>query len=265
MKNTTVAAFRLLAFVVLTVCAVVPYAILVLAGWRRHSVYASAYWRIAAFILGFRVVVHGTPAAGRPVLFVANHVSYFDVVVLGSLLPACFVAKAEVAGWPGLGLMSRIARTAFVERRRGSTARERDQLKGRLDGGEQLVLFPEGTSSDGNRVLPFKSSLFAMAEGGVCSPGAPPEPLPVQPVSLAYTRLDGLPMQRAFRPFFAWYGDMTFVGHALEALGVGLVTVEVIFHEVVTIAQFPDRKALAHHCHDVVHRGLTRALAGRLG
>lgn len=117
-----------------------------------------------------------------------------------------------------------------------------------------LILFPEGTSNDGNRVLPFKSAFFAAAEGA----------LPVQPVSIAYTRLDGLPMQRAFRPFYAWYGGMTLADHLFAALGLGNPTVDVIFHPPVSIADFHDRKALANHCHDVINHGVALALAGRL-
>ncbi|HTH17463.1 MAG TPA: lysophospholipid acyltransferase family protein, partial [Magnetospirillum sp.] len=154
----------------------------------------------------------------------------------------------------------RIARTVFVDRKRGATARERDQLSSRLAAGDSLILFPEGTSSDGNRVLPFKSSLFAVAQ----ATGPEGQLLPVQPVSVAYTRLDGRALGRALRPFYAWYGDMTLAGHLFAALGLGQLTVEVIFHPVVSLADFSDRKALSHHCHDVVSHGVVAALAGRV-
>ena len=184
--------------------------------------------------------------------------------MLGSQIPGCFVAKTEVASWPGLGPLSRMAQTVFIDRSRGATLKERDQMRTRLESGEQLILFPEGTSNDGNAVLPFKSSLFAVAERPVVDAQGASHPLTVQPVSLAYSRLDGMPMQRAFRPFFAWYGDMTLAHHLYQVLGLGNVTVEVVYHPPVTIEDFSDRKALAHHCRDIVHRSVVLALAGRL-
>src|SRR3546814_20751956 len=128
----------------------------------------------------------------------------------------------------------------------------------RLEAGDDLVLFPEGTSGDGNRVLAFKSALFSVAERRPQG-----EPLTVQPVSIAYTRLDGLPLGRYLRPFFAWYGDMELGPHLWHAIGLGRVTVMVEFHEPVTLDQFGSRKALSDHCHDVVSRGVAAALSGR--
>ncbi|MDA8233018.1 MAG: lysophospholipid acyltransferase family protein [Magnetospirillum sp.] len=264
MVSPVAAILRFAAFLAITLVMLGPYMALVAIGWKSHSRYSSAYWRVVTRAIGIRVRTFGTPVAGGPALIVANHASYLDILVLGRLLPACFVAKREVAGWPGFGFLSRVAQTVFVERKRGGSARQRDLLRGRLDGGEMLILFPEGTSNDGNRVLPFKSALFAVAEEPVRTATGDARALPVQPVSVAYTRLDGLPLQRAFRPFYAWYGDMTLAGHLFTVLGLGQVTVDVIFHPPVTIGNFPDRKALASHCHDVIHHGVTLALAGRL-
>ncbi len=261
MSSPALAFLRFVGFVLWTLLALGPYLVLLAIGWKGYSRYARAYFRLCNRILGFEVVTRGAAqAADKPVLYVANHASYLDILVLGSVLDGCFVAKAEVAGWPGFGFLARIAQTVFVDRKRGATARERDQLSTRLAGGDSLILFPEGTSNDGNRVLPFKSSLFAVAQ--LTTPSG--APLPVQPVSVAYTRLDGRVMGRAFRPFYAWYGDMTLAGHLFAALGLGELTVEVVFHPTVTIADFPDRKALANHCHDVVSHGVVATLAGRL-
>ncbi|MGE5514214.1 MAG: lysophospholipid acyltransferase family protein [Bacteroidota bacterium] len=261
MSNPFIAILRFLAFVVWTLLAVPPYLVLTSCGYRGYIHYTRAYFRVCNRLLGFRVVVRGAAIApDRPVLFVSNHTSYLDILILGSVLDANFVAKAEVSGWPGFGYLARIAKTVFIERSRGATGRERDQLGTRLAQGDSLILFPEGTSNDGNRVLPFKSAFFAVAQHNT----AAGTPLPVQPVSVAYTRLDGRVMGRAFRPFYAWYGDMTLAGHLFDALGLGELTVEVIFHPVVTIADFTDRKALANHCHDVVSYGVVTALAGRL-
>lgn len=261
MTNRFVAIVRFFGFVLWTLIAMGPY--LVLLAVRPHACihYTRRYFRVVAGICGFRVKTRGQPVPTvGPVLYVSNHASYLDIIILGSVIKANFIAKAEVAGWPGFGFLARIARTVFVARKRGGTAGERDALANRLKSGDSLMLFPEGTSNDGNRVLPFKSSLFAVAE--MC--GADGAPLPVQPISIAYTRLDGMPLCRALRPFYAWYGDMTLGGHLLDALGLGEILVEVILHPTVSLAEFGDRKALSNHCHDVVTQGVVQALAGRL-
>lgn len=209
-------------------------------------------------IFGIHVHVRGDISLHRPTLFVANHVSYLDIIVLSSILDASFIAKADVADWPVLGLLARLQRTLFVERRRPHAASQRDEMTERLSLGDSLILFPEGTSNDGQHVLPFKSALFSVAERRRDG-----EPLVIQPVSLAYTRLDGIPMSRAFRPHYAWFGEMTLVAHMFEMLGLGRVTVEVIFHDTVASDGFETRKALAEFCQRVVMRGVDTALSGR--
>ncbi len=217
---------------------------------RLPRFYHRSLWRP----IGIDVRVHGAPNAGRPTLFVVNHSSYLDITVLGGLIEGCFVAKREVAGWPLFGLLAKLQRTAFVERRRGASANERDHIARRLAGGDNLILFPEGTSNDGNRVLPFKSALFAALQTS--------SDLPIQPVSIGYSRLDGMPMGRALRPFVAWYGDMDLAPHLFTLLGLGRMTVDVAFHAPVTAADFATRKDLARHCHEVVSGGVAGALKG---
>jgi 1-acyl-sn-glycerol-3-phosphate acyltransferase len=128
----------------------------------------------------------------------------------------------------------------------------------RLAAGGNLILFPEGTSDDGTRILPFKSAFLAAA----AEPREGRLPL-IQPVSIAYTKLDGMPMGKALRPFYAWYGDMELFPHLWRALGLGIATVEVQFHEPVTAAQFATRRALADYCRAKIAAGLAGALAGR--
>ena len=217
------------------------------------------YHRTCTRILGFQVRVHGRMHAKPPVLFACNHTSYSDIAILGSLLPASFVAKAEVAGWPLFGVLAKLQRTVFVDRRATKATKQRDEMIRRLENGDNLILFPEGTSSDGNAVLPFKSALFSVAQ---VEPYG--RPLLVQPVSLAYTRLDGMPVGRALRSYFAWYGDMTLAPHFWEVAGLGHTTVDVVFHSPVTIAGYESRKALADHCQAVISRGVSAANAGRL-
>ena len=224
----------------------------------RHRI-PRLYHRVCAAILGIGIVVRGKRAADGPVLFVSNHSSYLDITVLGSVIPGSFVAKSEVAGWPFFGTLAKLQKTVFVERKaRAGVEKQRDELGARLDAGDSLILFPEGTSSDGNRTLPFKTALFAVAARRIGD-----RPLTVQPVSIAPTRLDGIPMGIAFRPYYAWYGDMDLAPHLWTVFTLGRMTVEVEFHPPVTIEGFSSRKALADHCQRAVAQGVERAVSGK--
>ena len=168
------------------------------------------YWSGVARILGLNIEVTGRIARDparptRPILFVANHSSWLDIVALGAVLPGCFIAKGDIAHWPGISLIARAGRTLFVSRSRGDTRRERSSLESRLDAGDNLILFPEGTTSDGAHTLPFHSSFLSLANRDIA-------PL-IQPVTIVYDQLDGLPVCRRNRPLIAWYGDMDIVSH----------------------------------------------------
>ena len=219
------------------------------------------YHRICGAIIGLKLEVRGAMAGDGPILFISNHTSYIDISVLGAVIRGSFVAKAEVRSWPFFGTLARLQRTVFVERRAPrQAAAQRDMIAGRLAGGDNLILFPEGTSNDGNRILPFKSTLFSVAQAEIDG-----QPVTVQPISIAYTRLDGMPMGRNLRPLFAWYGDMEMGFHLWRMLGLGSLTVVIDFHDPITIAEFGTRKALAEHCQKVIATGLANALSGRAG
>lgn len=208
-------------------------------------------------LMGARLAVHGTVSDRRPTLYISNHVSYLDILALSAATELSFIAKREVGEWPLIGTLARLQRTVFVDRRRASVADERDSMIGRLRAGDSLVLFPEGTTSDGNRALAFKSAFFAVVED------AREAALAVQPVTIAYTKLDNMPLGRDFRPTIAWYGLMELGGHAMTLLGLGRIVIDIYFHPVVEPRDFAGRKALARHCEHVIARGLARANAGR--
>src|SRR3954468_9012674 len=238
-------------------------------GLRRRWVatFPRFYHRCCCRILGIRVRAIGRPVAARPVLFAANHISYLDITVLGSLLDASFIAKTEVAGWPLFGWLARLQRSVFIDRRARSTAHQRDSIAARLAANEALILFPEGTSGGGVRLLPFKSALFSVADftaGPATGLGAG-GPLTVQPVSIAYTRLDSIPLGRALRPFFAWYGSMSLAPHLWRMLGLGQLEVVVEFHPPTTLPACGSRKNLARYCEERIAEGLAGALSGRHG
>jgi 1-acyl-sn-glycerol-3-phosphate acyltransferase len=215
------------------------------------------YHRNACRILGVHTATRGTISTAHPTLFVCNHSSYLDITVLASLIEGSFVSKAEVADWPFFGLLAKLQRTVFIERRTSQAAAHRDEVGRRLDAGDNLFLFPEGTSTDGNHVLPFRSALFSVASREVHG-----RQIAVQPVSIAYTRLDGIPLGRALRPLYTWFGEMELGSHMWTMASLGSLTVEVEFHPPVTLAQFGSRKALAAHCYEAVAAGLAALNAG---
>jgi 1-acyl-sn-glycerol-3-phosphate acyltransferase len=217
------------------------------------------YHRVMTRVMGFDVVVSGTPVETAPVLFVGNHVSYLDITVLGSVIETSFIAKAEIADWPLFGWLAKLQRSVFVERRSARAGAQRDEIAERLAAGDNLVLFPEGTSDDGIHVLPFRSALFGVAEREVAG-----RPLTVQPFSIAYTRLHGVPIGREWQPIYAWYGDMDLRSHMWRVLGLGRARVDLMFHPPVTLPAFGSRKALADHCFAAVRDGVLRAHSGTL-
>lgn len=221
------------------------------------------YHRLLCGLIGVRMSTRGVTITEEPVLIVANHTSWLDILILSAQARVSFVSKSEVRDWPFFGLLARLQRTLFIARgKRTEAQKQRDELVSRLSEGDTLVLFPEGTSSDGNHILPFNSALFSVAECEL-ETASGKKPITIQPVSIAYTRLHGLPLGRRLRPLFAWYGDMGLVPHLWEAFRAGPLDVQVQFHQPVTIRAFGSRKALTRHCETVIGEAVTLALAGR--
>ncbi len=252
------ALVRLFAYGSFTLLLMPAQAFAVLFGLNFNRTLPIWYHERCCRIMGFRVEVRGEKSTAHPTLYACNHVSYLDIMVLGSLIEGSFVAKSEVARWPLFGWLARLQRSVFIERRGHKVAQHRDELNQRLDNDDDLILFAEGTSGDGNQVLPFKSALFSVAERRPHD-----RALVVQPVSIAYTRLDGVPMGRYLRPLFAWYGDMELGSHLWQVAGLGWATVVVEFHPPVTIDAFGTRKKLSEYCQGQVAAGMSAALSGR--
>jgi len=253
------AVFIIAGFLGVTVLGMPVQWLLLKLHARAARTFPHRYHRLVAALFGMHIHVIGKPVVGEGVLMVANHTSWADIVIFSAVTPLSFVAKTEVGTWPLFGTLARLQRTVFVERQRRSTTGEsRDEIRDRLLDGDTLLLFPEGTSHDGNRVLPFKSALLGAAEARLAS-GAH---VKVQPVSVAFTGLHGLPMGRENRPSFAWYGDMEMVPHLWEAMLAGPLDVVVQFHEPLSLDRM-DRKTLAARARKIIQGGQALALAGR--
>lgn len=228
-----------------------------LPGW---GFIASNYYRVLCSLLRIRVRVHGAPMRDRAVLYVSNHVSWADILVIGSVAPVAFIAKREVASWPLVGITAKIQRTVFVDRTRRHQAAEAvaDIVK-RLKDGVSVVLFAEGTSSDGNRVLPFRSALLGAVEEASAHAGN----ILIQPMSISYTGLHGIPMGRQHRPLVAWYGDLDFLPHIKVFIEHGAVDAVVSYGEAVPVDIAADRKAMSKRLENSVRGLQASTLRGR--
>lgn len=263
-RMQTARGYVRLTLFVLTVLVVLPFQWVLLKTGLAPKLLPFRVHRIFCRIFGIKVHVTGAIAPGGGVLIASNHNSWIDILTISSVGPLSFIAKSEVNTWPGFGLLARLQQTIYVARdRRSKTAEQRDEIKERLGKGDTIVLFPEGTSSDGNRVLTFKSALMSAAEGTISDGKGGQKPIRVQPMSVAYTKLYGMPMNRAYRPFYAWYGDMDLVPHLWDMARLGPFECEITIHPPITVTEIGSRKALAAKCEALVSDSLTKALVGR--
>jgi lyso-ornithine lipid O-acyltransferase len=233
-----------LVFLLLSVLTLVLLPVQLLSlkfDWRLRRRLPRLWHRAACYLLGIRIRQHGRLENRRPLMLAANHVSWKDILVLGAIADVVFVAKAEVADWPVFGWLAKLQKSVFVVREQKRKAGEQvNEIAARLAASEIIVLFPEGTTSDGNRLMEVKSSLFGAASAAVAS--APNGVVYVQPVSIAYTGIYGMPMGRYHRPIAAWPGDVELVPHLMGVLKAEAMEVDVDFGEVVEFRAETNRK-----------------------
>lgn len=257
------AAGVLLGFLGLTLPLMPVQALLLRVSTPAARRFPNWYHRNVCRILGIRIHVEGSVARNGPVLLVSNHTSWLDIPVLSAVAPLSFVAKSEVARWPFVSALARLQRTVFVDRtRRISVGETASEMASRLAEGDTLVLFAEGTSSDGNRVLPFRSALFAAAKPAGMSDSESSSVM-VQTVTLVYSRLHGIPLGRGDRPLVGWYGDMEMQSHAWDLLKAGPLDVVARIGPPVSLSDYSGRKELAEKTEAAIRMDLVRMLRGR--
>lgn len=267
--QTLRALFIICVLVVVTAPLMVLQLLFVLTGARAAKSLPVWWHGFVCRLIGVRVSVEGALAEERPLLIAANHVSWLDINVLSSVAPVSFIAKREVAGWPVFGWLAKLQRSVFVDReRRSATARVNSEIATRLNAGDVMVLFAEGTSSDGNDVLPFRSALLGVAQDlvrGSDADGAEMAagPVYVQPVALAYIRLNGLPMGRQHRPIVAWHGDIDLGPHLWRLLRAGSIDVTVSFGDPLALTDAGGRKRVARDAERSVRGMAIPTLTGR--
>ena len=204
------------------------------------------FHRGVRFILGIDVVFSGEETSLKPVLYVSNHISYIDIFVLGGIR-AYYIAKSEVANWPVLGQLARFQNTLFFERNVGKAKAQLQVMQSHLASGNSLILFPEGTSTNGTHVKEFKSSLFEAAN----IPNTE-QRVTIQPITVAYTRYAGEKMDQSALDHYAWYATMPFGSHFRSLFSLKKVDVKVHFHPVCYLDDFDTRKHCAQHCQSLV-------------
>ena len=235
--------FRLFNYSLLTI-SLLPFQTIILSFFpSKASFLTTLHHKLASLILGLRIKVEGSPTKTEKAFFIANHISYFDIVAVGSIVPGRFIAKQELSTWPVFGILAKLTRTIFICRSSASALKQVRMIEKLLLKSEKLILFPEGTSSDGRKVLPFKPSLFEapMQADAI-----------VQPLTIRYEKINGLPVDRRSKPLLAWYGDMDLLPHLWQSLSVGTISIKLVFHEPIKAIVFNNRKKLANHCQRII-------------
>lgn len=234
----SLACLRGIAIIITTGLILTPASIVFAVSGRCPSLFQTFWHRTICYIGGVRVTAFGNYPKAKLAMLTANHISYLDILVIGSHVDTHFIAKSEVARWPFIGYFARLIGTVFVERRAHLAAKQCDQLHHHVKCGRSLCLFPESTSSDGKSVLPFKSSLLEVAIQNN---------LVVQPVTICYHD----PLLR-----YAWYTDVSLLLHVAKVLVLKGVEVDIVFHPSVDSADFLDRKSLSQHIETIIKNEL---------
>lgn len=213
------------------------------------------FHRFMLRVMGIKIDLTG-PMPQRGTLIVANHLSWFDIIAIGSLTPLSFIAKSEVKGWPLFGQMAMLQRTVFVDRRRGRHNKsDANVMARRLRQGDSMVIFAEATNSDGVKVLRFKSTLMAGIEGD--------KDIPVQAMTIAYRRIHNMAMGRRQRLAYAWLGDIGLIEHLFFMLAAPPSTMEITLHHPLPVEAKTDRKQMTHVLYQQVSQGLEDMIKGR--
>ena len=229
--------------------------------WPLRRRIPSFYPRFVCRVLGIRITEIGYRIGAHPLLIVSNHTSWLDISVITAVAPVVFVAKSEVANWPVFGLFAKLQRSVFVDRtRRHKTGEVNSEIARRLSGGDPVLLFAEGTSGDGSRVLAFRTALIGAAGDALAEAG---HGVWIQPLSVAYTGLLGLPLDRHERHRVAWYGGAPLWPHFSWLVAHSAVDVVVTWGEPLAYDEASDRKTVARQMEQAVRRLTVAALRGR--
>jgi len=261
-----IARLRVFGAVLFVALATLPLAsaqyLVMKTGWLSETIFPPLWHRAVLKALGVRVRVVGAMSEQRPLLLASNHISWADIPVIGSLFDVRFIAKSEMSNWPIMGFLSKLQHTVFVEReRRRKSGAQASEIAVDMAAGHAMVLFPEGTTADGNFILPFKSSLFGAAQVAIDEHTA--DKVFIQPLAIAYTRVNGITMGRKHRARFSWAGGEGLWPSLRRFLHERAVDVELRFGEPVEFNAASKRKDVARVVEASVREMFAEAVAGR--
>ena len=245
---------RLIIFLLLTL-ALLPFQFIIVFFIKNYAyIIPYFYHKICLRIFGIKIKTFGKVSINSPILLISNHASYLDIIILGSLFKTSFIAKKEISKWPLLGILAKLQNTIFIDRRVSSLKSQENEIIKHLNEKKNLVIFPEGTSSDGNRVLPFKSSLFNIFEKNLNSK------ILVQTITIVYKKINGIPMNRIERKNITWHSNMDLIPNIFNVLKKLSIEVEIIFNDEFLPSKEYDRKKLALHCWEKINYNLINSL-----
>lgn len=245
------ASLKLGSLLVVMLMLLVPYLGLYFLGRSTRRTFARPFFKYCLKSAGIKVTIIGRPDIENASFFVSNHVSYLDIPLLASVVDGLFVAKSAVADWPVIGFLAKISRTHFVSRKAINIPKEKTRLVELLGKGESIFLFPEGSSSNGTELLPFKPGLLSATQSPELEAGAI-----IQPITLVY----GNDADKHIRDQYAWYGNMDLAPHIWSLLKQkNNFSVSIIFHPSEPSANFQNRKQLTKWAEACVKSGLEAA------
>ncbi|MDG2186964.1 MAG: lysophospholipid acyltransferase family protein [Hyphomicrobiales bacterium] len=243
-----------MVIIIITIILVPIQTILHLLKIRASYLLPMLYHRILLKLFDIKITVKGE-INDQPGLIVSNHGSWVDIFLISSVLRTVFVAKKDVSTWPFISFLARLQKTIFIDRNNPKKLMKTvKDIEKRILKNEKIVIFPEGTSSDGNKILPFKSSIFILCDL------IKEKNATIQPISIAYTKYNGLAIDRISRPLIAWYGNMNLLSHLYFMIKSGSFDVEITFHNKIDISEKKSRKEIANECEKQIRRGFLSSL-----
>ena len=237
--------------IILIILLLIPIQYIFVQFKLKHRIYIPiVFHKILLKILGIKVKLIGKNASVRPLILAGNHTSYLDIIILGSIMPICFIAKEDIKHWFLFGFLAKMQNTIFIKRKNYKTLENLNSINKELDNKSAIVLFPEGTTNTGKKVLNFKSSLFNLFEKN--------STLRLQNFSLCYTHVNNMPIDNRTRPQISWYGEMNIINHLSNFLKLSCVNATIVFHPMLPTKGL-DRKSISTSSIKQVKKGINLA------
>ena len=236
--------FKFLIFVFLTLFLIFLKTFLRFISKRTSQKIVQIFHKMLLWLMNINVEIAGTiNNPNVPTLYISNHLSYLDIPVLGSIINGRFIAKNEISNWPVFGYLSKVGNTIFINRNLRFLKKNKSIIYDFISKGDSIILFPEGTTSDGIRVLKFKSSLLTSLEQ---------KNVLIQPIVIKYRSINGMPLNRWLKPIVAWYGDMDLKPHLINILKLFSIKVQITYLPTLNGKDFTNRKDMTYTLHHAI-------------